>query len=261
MDRLVVETSHGTLYLVGRLHAGSARPTLLVVTGAFPPRDYRHEIIDDYPGVNVLVGSLPGMDAPFLNRQSQESYSAAFDEMIARLAPRDPLIAYGISTGSLVTLGMKSPNLRHHIVEEPFDSTVGLWPVVDNFRKNLVLFADNPWLRDFLWNLFGLTADTLEDRDYSALLSGIRQTADVLVGAEPLEPERDFDGWPSLTSARARALLAANPKVALHVGPPGSGHGYGTLEEGRRAVGALVLKALHAAARDLQAQGAAPASP
>ena len=79
MNRLAVQTSHGALHFVGRLHAAQ-RPTLLVIPGVFPLPDYRHEIVDDYVGVNVLVANLPGMDVDWLATPRPQDYSAAFDE-------------------------------------------------------------------------------------------------------------------------------------------------------------------------------------
>ncbi|MDB5422705.1 MAG: hypothetical protein JWQ29_121 [Phenylobacterium sp.] len=254
MDSLHVVTSRGPVSLIGRLNCATPRPSLLVIGGAFPPADFQHELVDRYLGANVLIGRLPGMDAPWLQDRSPETASAAFDEAIARLLPNDPLVVYGISTGCLVSLGLKAPNLVHHILDEPFFSTAGLWPVVEPFRRRLEKNPENQMLREFLWSYFGLSGTEFVDRPYSHLIDGLRTPADAVVGGALLEPEREMPGWPSLTSSSDRATLMANPLVTLHVGPESYGHVFGLTEPGQAKIGELTLRALRAAASTLAAR-------
>jgi hypothetical protein len=92
-------------------------------------------------------------------------------------------------------------------------------------------------------------AARVEERDYGGLLSGLAAPADVILGAEPLEPERATQAWPSFTSARDRARLAAHPMVTLHAGPPGSGHNLEGAPGGAELVRRLLVQALRAAGR------------
>lgn len=248
MNRLIVHTTFGPLPIVGRLHSGVSRPTLLVITGAFPPKDFRHELVDLYPGANVIVGSMPGMGSPTFDKPNVANFSAAFDELIGVLAPRQPIVAYGLSTGCLVTLGLKSANVVRHVLEEPFFATDLLWPFID---FSLKLMRSNPDSRsavEFLWNVFGISQGECVNRDYGDLAANIRIPTDAVIGDAPLLPRRALAGWPSLTSLDDLARLQSNPLVTVHRGPEGSGHHVTQSAEGERLVHGLRLRALHSVA-------------
>lgn len=249
MDSLHVVTSHGPLSLIGRLHV-TGRPTLLIVGGAFAPTGFKHDVADKYLGANVLVGRLPGIDAPWLHDQTLETLTAAFDEVLQRLVPGSPVVAHGVSTGCLVTMGLKSSNVFHHILEEPFLSTGGLWPIVEHFRDHLTNNPGNQKLRKFLWNFFGLSETEFEGRSYDHLLDDLKAPVDVIVGSLPLEPERTMDGWPSLTGSYDRERLLAHRLVTFCVAGGESGHGFGLTAPGRKELAAITLKALYAAAAE-----------
>ena len=61
MNHLIIETSHGPLYLVGRVHLDNSRPALFAIGGIWPPENFLHELIEWFPGASVLVAPLPGM--------------------------------------------------------------------------------------------------------------------------------------------------------------------------------------------------------
>ena len=253
MDSLHVATSHGPVALVGRLHV-KARPLLLVIGGVFPPREFKDELVDAYPGATVLINRLPGMGAPWQANSRPETVAAALDEALARLVPNDPIVAHGVSTGCLVSLRLKAPNVVHHILEEPFFSTAELWPVVEIFRRQLAEREDSQKLAEFLWEFFGLSATEFPGRSHRDLIDQLGVPADVVVGGAPLEPQRRMDGWPSLTSLADRRLLAANSLVTLHEDINNFGHDFGLMAPGRAKIAALTLRALHASVAKLKVE-------
>jgi hypothetical protein len=247
MNRLIVQTSFGPLHVVGRLHADRRRPALLAIGGAFPPDDFLHDLVDKHASANVVVGTLPGMLSPSFDFHRPADYAAAFDELIGALLPMQPVVAYGVSTGCLVTLGMRAPNIVRQIAQEPFLNTCDLWPFIDNSKGRLARNPGNKVLADFLDTMFGYTADRTDNVDYEHLARDVRVPTDVIVAALPLLPERELPLWPSLTSAHDRDVLRANPLVRLHEGPDGTGHNIVLGPEGERFVHQIRSEALRSA--------------
>src|SRR5262249_11851384 len=133
MNHLEIQTSLGEICVVGRLHA-TVRPTLLVIPGSFTPPEYKHELVDAFPGASVLISDLPGMRSPMFRAPTAKNYATAFDELLSVLPHGSPVVVYSLSTGCLVALGMRSPRIVGHVLEEPFFSTANLWPLVQNFQ-------------------------------------------------------------------------------------------------------------------------------
>jgi hypothetical protein len=241
IDQLILNTSTCMIGLVGRLRTDRSRPALLIVGGAFPPRGLMHEYVDDFAGASVLVANLPGSTTPIANQDIKE-ITVGFRELIDTLLGDTPTVVCGISTGCLVTLGLTSPNIYHQVAVEPFLSTRDLWPFIEHARSRLAGQPESEHLRSFLWQTFGITAETVEDRDYGHLLDNLKTPTDVLVGELPLLPERPTPRWPSFTSEADRARLRAHPLVSFHEGPKDTGHSVASRE------GAPMLRALlHAA--------------
>jgi len=249
MDRLTVQTRFGPLPVVGRLYADRRRPTLLAVGGVFPPTDYLHDLVGKHPNDNVIVGSLPGMFSPAFDRHLPADYSAAFDELIGLLLPTQPIVAYGVSTGALVTLGLQAPNVVRHIAQEPFFNTRDLWPFQAHAQERLRANPDNRGLADFLASIFGIGLGGIENIDYEHLARGIRLPTDVIVAELPLLPKRALDLWPSFTSVHDRDLLRANATVRLHEAQKGTGHNVAGGPVGERFVQQIREDALREAAR------------
>jgi pimeloyl-ACP methyl ester carboxylesterase len=256
MNHLEIQTSQGAVFVVGRIHA-ALRPTLLVIPGAFPKIDFKHELPDVFPGANVIVARLPGFQmSPLFRVATAESFSTAFDELLSALTPRSPVVVYGLSTGCLVALGMKHPHIVRHVTEEPFFHTENLWPLIDDFQPRLRREPENDAMQAFLWNFLGYGADEVKDRDYSHLPPRISVPTDVLVGELALEPRRELPTWPSLTSDADRALLKANPHVTMHIAPPGTGHGLVHSPAAMKMAKQLCHKALLHAAKAVDATSA-----
>lgn len=252
MDHLSIQTEGGPLSIVGRVHTDRTKPSLLVVRGSFPPKDHMLELPIYFRGASVLVVTLPGMvsGAYWADRPNVAGLTRGLERAVGMLLPDTPIVAFGASTGSILSLGLRLPNIRRHVVVEPFLRTKDLWPFIANSRDRLKKNPDLEPMARFFWEVFGIGADRLEDRDYGYLLEAITVPTDVVVGQLPLLPPRDLAVWPSFTSAEDRARLLANPMVTLHEGPPGSGHAHGTVGASYEQTKRLVLAALHAASRD-----------
>ena len=61
LEFLTLQTKAGPLGVVGRVHTDRTRPALVVVNGVFPIQDHRHDLVEQFAGVSVLVVNLPGM--------------------------------------------------------------------------------------------------------------------------------------------------------------------------------------------------------
>ena len=249
MDRLIVQTNSGPLYLAGRLYTDPAIPALVAMGGIWTTYDFLHDLADVFPEVSVLVAPLPGMGGSLTRTFEIAALTRSLDEAIAGLFTRAPVVAYGVSTGSLVTLGLAAPQVVRHVALEPFFRTAPLWAFHQTARDYMASKPDNHGARQAVEQIFGLTETDLVDRDYRGLLSGLTKPLDVILGDLPLEPQRPLGGLPSLTSREDRAVLAAHPGVTVHPGPPGSGHDPTFTPEGAALVQAVLRRALDAAAR------------
>jgi hypothetical protein len=249
MDFMTLQTRAGPMGVVGRVHTGSRRPALLVINGSFPPKEFRHDLVDHFSGVSVLVVNLPGMaGVPWANPTVAE-LTESLEDVARRLLDGGPLVVFGSSTSNLIALGLKLPNISRQLAQEPFFQTGGLWPLTRSARERMANNPANLALAQFFWDVFGIGPSQLENRDYRYLLANITRPTDVIVGGAPLKPERAMNFWPSFTSAEDRAALRANPLVTLHEGPLNSGHGFGAEGPSDLMVKRLLHKALSEAAQ------------
>lgn len=247
MNHLIVSTTHGPLYLVGRLHTDATRPALVAMGGIWTPNDYFHELADWFPGVSVVVAPLPGMGGSMTVNFKPQTASLMLEEMIGSLLADRRVVLLGASTGCLATLGVQAPQVVRQVAVEPFFRTAPLWPFHQTARAMLAAEPEKVAAAVAAREIFGLEADRVDDRDYRGLLDRLKVPLDAIVGAEPLEPERECDIWPSLTSTEDRAALAAHPHVTLRDGPPNSGHYISASAEGRTLIRDVVHQALRAA--------------
>ena len=76
----------------------------------------------------------------------------------------------GLSTGSLVALGLRSPEVRRVLAVEPFFSTAKLWPLIEMIQNEL---RENSAANLHAWveAIFGYTAQSVTDRNYDAVLA------------------------------------------------------------------------------------------
>jgi hypothetical protein len=193
MDHISIQTPGGPLSFVGRVHTDHARPSLLAVRGVFPPDDQLLDLPTHFHGANVLVVTLPGMAGSFwAKRPDVAGLTAGLERAVGMLLPEAPIVAFGVSAGNLLSLGLRLPNISHRVAVEPFFQTQDLWPFIANSRARLALNPGHETMARFFWEVFGIAPDRLENRDYGALLNNIAQPTDVVVGGQPLLPERPF---------------------------------------------------------------------
>jgi hypothetical protein len=254
MDFLTLQTSAGPLGFVGRIHTDRARPSLLVVNGSFPTKTHRHDLVERFPGANVLIANLPGMAGVPWGTASVAELTQGLSEAVTLLLRDLPVVAFGASTGNILTLGLRLPNIRRRVALEPFLQTRDLWPFIQNSRERMQQRPENAALAHYFWEFFGIAPDRAENRDYRRLLENITAPMDVMVGGAPLLPKRELDYWPSFTSDEDRAALVANPFVKMHLGPPDTGHAFGMMyshsDGEKRSTYHDVTKVLHAALLD-----------
>jgi hypothetical protein len=249
MEHLLFQNDGGPLGFAGRLHTDRARPALLAISGSFPPPGYLHDLVSQFAGASVLIVNLPGMSNVFwAHDPSVAEVAQGLEDAVRLLLPNAPIVAFGVSTGNILSLGLRLPNIRRRVAYEPFFQTQDLWPFIANSRKRMALNPSNGYMAQYFWEYFGIGPEKLENRDYRYLLENITVPTDVVIGQSLLLPERDLPTWPSFTSAEDRAKLAENPLVTLHEGPAGSGHDYGARPEGYNLLKTLLLAALHDAA-------------
>lgn len=244
LDHVFVETSAGKLGFVGRIHAGPARPSLLMVGGAFPPKRQHEELVDWFPGANVLIAFLPGMAGVPWSDASAPQLTVAVAEAIALLFGDRPIVICGGSTSGLVVTPLQAKNIHRKIILEPFFTTQGLWPFISFLRNRIARNPDDAALRRYVWSMYGYSETEVENRDYRYLVDLIDGPTDVVVGGLPLLPVRPFPPYPSFTSVEDRALLAAHPDITLHEGPAGVGHDLWSDQASCNIIRSLMLRGL-----------------
>lgn len=219
MHKHAFQTTAGEIWLWAEtemLPAG--RPVVLFINGAFSiarPRSY--ELPGLLPGAVVLNAHLPGNHCPRLNAHTVEVYAGAYTEVLDQIGR--PGVVIGASIGALLSLGITSPWVKGLVLLEPPLQTGKLWCVIENFRAKLAAAPCDDDLREFLWNVFGVSETTLENRDYRPLLDGLARPGWAAFGELPLMPPRPFKALPSLVDEPERLLLAAHPLLRTEVVP------------------------------------------
>lgn len=242
MDGVYFGTAYGPLHMVGRIQADARRPVLLTVLGAFPPRTQKHDLVETFADYSVLVCRYPGMHSTTWADASPIRVATALDEFISMHLKGRRIAAYGISTGCLVTLNLVSPEVRHQVAQEPFLRTIHLDRFIGYSRAFLEREPNNRALAEFLWQVFGISAAELVDRDYRDMRSDRSLPLDVIVGATP--PQSDSKIWPSFTSVADRQILLDRSSASLHIAPEGTGHDVEPTPEGRAMVNACLSRVL-----------------
>jgi hypothetical protein len=194
-----VETALGRVPIWGDFQ--SDRRLVLGIRGAHADEDQLADL--GPPDCDLALVHLPGFFSPSLQAISIGVFVAAFDEVIRLKFPRRDITAVGISTGALVALGLRSPEVRRVLAVEPFFSTAKLWPLREHFTA-LLRQHQQPLLHQWVDAIFGYRLDGVTDRDYRSLDIPPRPVL-ALVGDVPLQPFRTIYGLPSLTDEEDRA--------------------------------------------------------
>lgn len=216
-------TPLGPVRLWGEAGAfASQKPLVVAVAGAFAVKHGPLFQLAPFlaPHADLLTGHLPGNHSPALSEVSVEAYARAYSHVLATALANRPVVLCGASIGGLVALGVRAPNVRARVVMEPPLSSGKLWPMLDFLRTRLI---QDPELRAFIENVFGVSESASRDIRYEGLLDGLADPTTVIVGATPLNPPRQVEKLPSLVDEPERQWLAAQPGVRLLVAQ-GAGH-------------------------------------
>lgn len=245
MEKREFQTPFGVVPLWGDYETFQAdRPLVVGVLGAFAiERGSLFYVPPHIPGADMVVGHLPGNHTPALKGASVEVYSQAYSHVIAQAFPERRVVSLGASIGGLVVLGLKAPQIVRSVVMEPVLTTAKLWPLIPFMRGKLKANPKDAVLRDFIFGVFGVTETRLFDRRYEHLLDGLATPTRVIVGGQPLYPERPVQKLPSLVDEPERELLQRYPLIDYSVAEQ-AGHNVP-----QEASGAM-LTALRAALRE-----------
>lgn len=215
MERRTFPTPVGEIWLHGEAEAfdGDA-PIVLAIKGAFAEERGPYDLLQArLPETAVMVAELPGHTCPAFDFPSIGTFGYAFGH-VARGFTR-PVTVMGESAGGLVALAMDA-DVRRLALDPPLH-TAKLWPAFPFYRR---AYAELPRFRSFLTNVFGVTAEGIVDRDYTATFV---RPAHVMVGDVPLWPQRPFVQIPSVLDDEDRAVLTGRPELRVTT-VKGAGH-------------------------------------
>ena len=219
MQKIVFQTAVGEAWLWSDADTvRTEKPLVLFINGAFSierPRSF--ELPGLLPSAAVVNAHLPGNHCPRLVSHSVDTYAAAYVEALAQIDR--PTIVIGASIGALVALSMKSELIKGIVLLEPPLQTEKLWCLVDSFRAKLMASPRDGGLREFLWNVFGISETALENRDYRPLLDGLSVPGWAAFGGLPLMPPRPIETLPSLVDEPERALIRDNKLLKVEIVP------------------------------------------
>lgn len=211
MKTIDFETSLGVVPVTG-IDFGGDRPAVLLITGAYAPKEYFETLPLLVP---AFICHLPGNHSPSLAETSITGFATAFDEVSLKL--QRSILALGVSTGALVAMAMATP--KFIIAVEPFLSTAKLWPLLPGLQAGVGTKQHGA----FLNNIFGLSSAGLVDRSYQHIVDRLTISTEIVAGDSPLFPERHIDALPSLLDEEDRAYLRSKPVITFTEAPQ-SGH-------------------------------------
>lgn len=219
MQKRIFHTRVGDIWLWGSPESeDSDRPVVLFLNGAFSierPRSF--ELPGLLPGAVVLNGHLPGNHCPRVTAHTLNDYAQGYSEALDQIGR--PCVVVGASIGALVALKIWSTQVHGRVLLEPPLQTVKLWCLLENFRGMLKKSPDDVPLHDFLWNIFGISESTLENRDTRQMVAELTTPGWAVFGEAPLMPPRAITELPSLVDEPERALLRAHPLLKSEVIP------------------------------------------
>ncbi len=202
---------------------GTLRPMVFAIPGMLSTTDNFIALGDSFGLLaDLCLMRLPIAMATRLADGSLGALSQMVGGLIEELFPGRPVLLLGMSSGALIALGVRAANLARIIAIEPPLVTGELWPITTQLDDYLRGTKD-PATTAFALETLGVGEDRIARHDHLGLLNGLNVPVDVLLGEEPLRPERKVARFPSLVGEPERRALAAQPGVRLHI-VPGTGH-------------------------------------
>jgi hypothetical protein len=159
---------------------------------------------------------LPGDQAPHLRDASLAAFAAAAGEVIGQAFGARPVLLAGQGMGATLALAVQAPTVGRILAIEPELSPSTAWPVLPTFRK---IYRERPAIRPLLKALYGASPDGSDAPSNLKLIDALAAPVDVVVGDEPLMPQRPVKRAPSLVGEPERAALRARPGVRVRVAP------------------------------------------
>ncbi len=159
---------------------------------------------------------LPGDQAPHLREASLAAFAAAVRETIGQAFGARPVLLAGQGMGATLALAVQAPTVGRILAIEPELSPSSAWPVLPTFRK---IYRERPAIRPLLKALYGASPDGADAPSNLTLVEALAVPVDVVVGDEPLMPQRPVKRAPSLVGEPERAALRARPGLRIHVAP------------------------------------------
>jgi pimeloyl-ACP methyl ester carboxylesterase len=204
VETVELQTSLGPVRVWARSSDPSV-PLLFVVRGAGRDPQQLADLVADLPGAEIALVHMPGLHSPFFTESSPAAFAVAFDEVLQALGHRS-VVVVGVSIGGVVALSMRHPSIKRLILLDTPLSTADLWPVLDGYREAATI---SPQVAGWFFGVFGVTPGGVVNRDYRPLLAELTVPAAVLVGGDPLQPERPVDRLPSLVSQSDRSAYSS----------------------------------------------------
>jgi hypothetical protein len=235
LERRDIQTPLGVLTLWGLPEPADAdRPALIAITGSFMPLDTLAGLPGDLgESGQVLIGELPLRGTEPVLMPSLVRLAEALGLAVHEALNRRPVVLVGFGDAALVAALARAPEIVRVIAVEPPVMTSKLWPLRDALKDRLRQEAD-PGLRTYLSEAYRAAPEGETPRDHRPLFAGNPAPVVVLVGDQPLSPERRLDHPPSHVDEEDRAWLAKTAGVEVIVAPE-AGH------EIAREAGDLIL--------------------
>ncbi len=217
----------------------SRRPVVLFINRPLAPTT-------PFEALRAAVGTeadlfwmqMPGDRSPHLSESSLAAFADATGAAIGLAFGGRPVILAGQGMGATLALAVRAPTVARIVAVEPELTPAKAWPVLPIFRK---LYRDRPVIRPLLKALYGGRPDGSDAPSSVHLIAELRTPVDIVVGEEPLMPQRAVKRAPSLVDEPERQALQAQAGVRLRIAPRA---GTALLEQAPDLVGQTLREAL-----------------
>ncbi len=241
MTRVAVRTLAGELpYWTLPEPAESDRPVLLVIPGSFMSM----RSLNRLPGLladrcQVALAEIPTTTPFEIPNLTVGRVAEAFSQLVHRAFRARPVVVLAFADAAVVAVSIRTPEVLRTVAVEPLLRSEKLWPLREAVRARAQDASDG--FKRFLNDVYGVGGAAPGVRDHRPGFRAPQAPVDVLVGEDPLMPERATARTPSLVDEEERAWLRAQPQVSLRIAA-GAGHdlareaGTGVLEAARAAL-------------------------
>lgn len=178
MERRTYETSRGLIRLwCAPETLASDRPLILAIPGALQEPLDLAVLADMGLPCDIAITALPGMFSPFLDETSVPAFAQAVDEMLRFQFSGRRILRCGVSAGGWVAMAMREG--QAFVAVDSLLTTAAMAHLAPAFRARI---GDDARGLDWVWRILGIGAETTENRDYRALLSGAQPGVYVIAG-------------------------------------------------------------------------------